>query len=313
MRNSLKTAEQKVEVRKGKLKKIYQDRSLYMLVLPSILTIFFFRYLTMPGVLMAFQNFKIFDGIAGSQWVGLDNARKILSQGALKAAVGNTVFLSIGSLVFSFPCPIFLSLLIIEVQNQKFKKVIQTLSYLPHFLSWMAIVGLIQLVFGRDGLINDFRMWLGAEERIMYLAQQKNFVPLILGTGLWQGLGWSTILHLANLSAINPELYEAAEIDGAGYFQRLKYITFPHMMPSIVLQLIFRVGGIFGDNFELIYGLQNPFIDYEVISTIVMKTGVLNGQYSLSVCMSLIMACLSLLLTLGVNWFSKKVTGTGIF
>ncbi len=292
---------------------MYKDRSLYVLLIPSILTIFFFRYLTMPGVLMAFQNFRIYDGIAGSEWVGLDNARKILAQGSLKDGIGNTVLLSVLGLAINFPMPIALSLLIIELRNQKFKKTIQTLSYLPHFLSQMAVVGLVQLVFSRDGLINDFRVWLGAEERIMYLAQQKNFVPLILGTGLWQGLGWGTIMHLANLASINPELYEAAEIDGAGYFQRLRYITIPHMMPTVILMFIFQVGGLFGDNFELIYGLQNPYIDFEVISTIIMKTGVMNGQYSISVCMGLIMSILSLSLTLGVNWLAKKVTGTGIF
>lgn len=295
-----------------KARKIYKDRYLYLMLVPAAAILLFFSYGPMPGLVMAFQDFSIFRGFANSEWVGLENFATIFSQTKFITAILNTVFVSLLSLLITFPAPIILALLINEVKNKFFKRFVQTASYLPHFLSWISVVGLVQLLFSKDGLINDFRMWLGAEERIMFLAQQSSFIWFIVGTTLWKEVGWGTIVHLANLTSINPELYEAAEIDGAGYFSKLRFITIPHMLPTVIILLIFQLGKLFQSNFDLIYGLQNPFIDFEVISTIIYQTGIKSGNYSMSTAIGFVEGLIALMLVVGANKLSKKVSGSGL-
>lgn len=313
MRKNATVEQPQVVVKKGKLHKIYKDRALYILMLPALAVTFFFMYCPMPGLLMAFEDYTIYDGLLGSKWVGLENIKQIFKQKMMLDSIWNTLWISILNVLVCFPAPIVLALLINEIGNKFFKRFVQTASYLPHFLSWISVVGLIQILFGRDGLINDIRMQLGAAERITYLAEQKNFVPMIIWTSLWKGVGWGTIIHLANLTSINPELYEAADIDGANYFHKLWYITIPHMLPTVMILLIFQMGGLFSSNFELIWGLQNPFIDFEVISTVIYQTGLQAGNYSLSTAVGFMQGLIALLLVGMSNWFSKKVTGSGIF
>lgn len=295
------------------LRKVYKYRYLYILLLPVLLLTFVFSYCPMPGLIMAFQDFSIFDGFLGSEWVGLDNIKNIFIQRKFTKSIWNTLLVSILSLIITFPAPIILALLINELKNKFFKRFVQTASYLPHFLSWISVTGLIHILFGRDGLINDLRLMLGASERFTFLAEQKLFIWFVLGTTLWKGVGWGTIIHLANLTSISPELYEAADVEGAKYFQKLRYITIPHMLPTIVILLIFQMGGLFSSNFELIHGLQNPFVDFEVISTIIYQSGLQNGDYSMATAVGFMQGLMALLLVLGSNWLSKKVTGSGIF
>ena len=303
-------AEQKI--RSEKWKKIYRDRSLYLMLLPAAAILLFFSYGPMPGLVMAFQDFSIFRGFLHSEWVGLENFVAIFSQTKFVTAILNTILVSLLSLLITFPAPIILALLINEIRNKFFKRFVQTTSYLPHFLSWISVVGLVQLLFAKDGLVNDFRIWLGAEERIMFLAQQGSFIWFIVGTTLWKEVGWGTIIHLANLTSISPQLYEAAEIDGAGYFHKLRYITLPHMLPTVIILLIFQLGKLFQSNFDLIYGLQNPFIDFEVISTIIYQTGIKSGNYSMSTAIGFVEGLIALILVLGANKLSKKVSGSGL-
>lgn len=295
------------------LKKMYRDRHIYILLLPAIVATIVFAYAPMPGLLMAFEDYSIFDGLLGSEWVGLENIKKIFTQAKFTTAIWNTLKVSVLSLLITFPAPIILALLINELNNRLFKKTVQTISYLPHFLSWMSVVGLIHILFGRDGIINDVRLALGAAERITYLSQQGLFIWFVLGTTLWKEVGWGTVIHLANISSINQELYEAAEMDGAGHFKKVWYITLPHMIPTIIILLIFQMGGLFGSNFELIYGLQNPYIDFEVISTIVYRTGVQNGNYSMSTAVGFVQGLVALLLVVVTNWIAKKISDVGIF
>ena len=300
------------KIKSEKLKKIYRNRSLYLMLVPAAAILLFFSYGPMPGLIMAFQDFSIFRGFAHSEWVGLENFVTIFSQTKFVTAIVNTILVSLLSLLITFPAPIILALLINEIKNKFFKRFVQTASYLPHFLSWISVVGLVQLLFAKDGLINDFRIWLGAEERIMYLAQQGNFIWFIVCTTLWKEVGWGTIIHLANLTSISPQLYEAAEIDGAGYFQKLWHITIPHMLPTVIILLIFQLGKLFQSNFDLIYGLQNPFIDFEVISTIIYQTGIKSGNYSMSTAIGFVEGLIALVLVLGANKLSKKVSGSGM-
>ena len=295
-----------------KIKQIYKARHLYLMILPAAAILLFFSYGPMPGLVMAFQDFSIFRGFVDSEWVGLENFARVFSQTKFITAIWNTVMVSILSLLITFPAPIILALLINEIKNKFFKRFVQTASYLPHFLSWLSVVGLVQLLFSKDGLVNDLLVYLGAEERIMFLAQQDSFIWFICGTTLWKEVGWGTIVHLANLTSINPELYEAAEIDGAGYFSKLWHITLPHMLPTIIILLIFQLGKLFQSNFDLIYGLQNPFIDFEVISTIIYQTGIKSGDYSMSTAIGFVEGLIALILVLGANKLSKKVSGSGL-
>lgn len=294
------------------LKRLVKDRYLYLMLLPTLAVTLVFAYVPMFGLVMAFEDFDIFDGFFGSKWVGLENFVTIFSQSKFTTAIWNTLFISFLSLIICFPAPILLALLINELSNGLFKKGIQTISYLPHFLSWISVVGLVNIFFGTDGFVNDIRVMLGAGERITYLANQRLFIWFIIGTTLWKETGWGTVIHLANLSSISPELYEAASIDGATRLQRIRYITLPHMLPTVLILLIFKMGTLFSSNFELIYGLQNPYIDFEVISTIVYQTGIQSGNYSVSTAIGLMEGLVALILVLGSNWFSKKVSGTGI-
>lgn len=300
------------KIKNEKMKRLYKDRYLYLMLVPAAAILLFFSYGPMPGLIMAFQDFSIFRGFLDSDWVGLENFIAIFTQSKFVTAILNTILVSVLSLFITFPAPIVLALLINEIKNKFFKRFVQTASYLPHFLSWISVVGLVQLLFSKEGLVNDLLVFLGAEERVMFLAQQENFIWFICGTTLWKEVGWGTIVHLANLTSINPQLYEAAEIDGAGYFSKLRYITIPHMLPTIVILLIFQLGKLFQSNFDLIYGLQNPFIDFEVISTIIYQTGIKSGNYSMSTAIGFVEGLIALALVLGANKLSQKISGSGL-
>ncbi len=294
------------------LKRIVRDRYLYLMLLPAVAVMLIFKYLPMGGLLMAFEDYSPFKGIFGSKWVGFANFVKIFTQPKFTTAIRNTLVVSLLDLVIGFPAPILLALLINELENKVFKRIVQTVSYLPHFLSWISVVGIVSILFGRDGIVNDIRIALGAQERIVFLAKQEWFIWFLLGTMVWKETGWGTVIHLANLSSISPDLYEAANIDGANRLQQIRYITIPHMMPTVIVLLIFKMGTLFSSNFELIYGMQNPYIDFEVISTIVFQTGIKTGNYSVATAIGLMEGLVALILVLGSNWISKKVTGDGI-
>ena len=293
-------------------KRLFRDRYLYIMLIPTLIYVLLFEYLTMIGIVIAFQDFNIFKGFFGSEWVGLDNFARIFSSSKFLIAIRNTLLVSLMNMILGYPLPIILALLINELKDGIFKRVSQTISYLPHFLSWMSVVGLIYMLFGRDGIVNDICMYFGAQERVTFLAQQELFPWFLFGAVVWKDTGWGTIIHLANLSSINPELYEAASIDGATRMQKLRYITWPHMKPMIVVLMIFAMGNLFGSNFELVYGLQNPYIDFEVISTITYQTGIVSGEYSISTALGLAEGLVALILVLGTNWISNKVSGNGL-
>lgn len=300
--------------RRSVWKRIKRDKYLYLMFSIAFFAVLIFSYLPMFGIVMAFQDFNIFDGFLHSEWVGLENFKKVFTQKRFLSAIGNTLWVSILNLLISFPAPIILALLINELEGKWFKRITQTISYLPHFLSWISVIGIINVLFGRDGLINDALLSMGIiEERITYLAQQGNFIWFIIGSTLWKETGWGTVIHLANLSSINPELYEAAGIDGATRLQKIRYITLPHMIPSVMILLIFKMGSLFSSNFELIHGLQNPYIDFDVISTIIYQTGIKGGGYSMATAVSMSEGLIALLLVLLTNKIAEKVSGSGIF
>lgn len=286
-----------------------KNKMTYLFLLPGIILTIIFCYIPLPGLYMAFVDYHPFKGIFGSTFVGLENIKAIIEMPKFSSAIVNTLKLSLLNLVIGFPLPLMFALLLNELKNGAFKRVVQTVSYLPHFLSTIAVVGIATTLYGSSGIVNDIRLALfGPEtERLLFLSLQDFFVPNILMLSIWQSLGWSSIIYLSAISGIAPELYEAAIVDGAGKFKQCWHITLPELRTTIILLFIWQIGALLSSNFDLIYGLQNAFIDFEVISTVVYKQGITQGNYSIATAFSFFSGIISVTLILGANYISKKV------
>lgn len=283
---------------------------IYLMMLPALIITFVFAYIPMPGIIMAFQEYNIFKGITGSPWVGFKHFINIIKIPALSQAVGNTVFLSVLTLLVSFPAAIILALLFNELKVGLFKKTVQTISYLPYFLSWISVIGIASTFLSIYGSLNDFRVLILGEntERIMFLKDQNLFVPILILLTLWKEVGWNSIIYLAAISSIDVQLYEAAKIDGASRFQQAWHITLAGIKPTIIILLIFQMGNIFKSNFELVYGMQNAYINFDVISTIVYKRGIQQANYSMAAAVGFFEGLISFMLVFIANKIAKKTS-----
>lgn len=274
---------------------------------------FIFSYIPIMGLSVAFLDYDVFLGMK-SPFVGFDNFAKILSMPQFTQAIWNTLKISLLNIAIGFPLPIVFALLLNELSAGFFKRFTQTVSYLPHFLSTIAVVGIATTLLSNYGVVNDLRVAVGGEdtERILFLTLQKLFVPNVMALELWKAFGWNSIIYLASISGIDAELYEAATIDGAGKFKQIWHITVPSIMNTVIIMLILQIGSLFTSNFDLIYGLQNVYIDFEVISTIVYKQGITQGDYATATALSFMQGFISLFLVLGSNWLSKKYNDVSI-
>jgi putative aldouronate transport system permease protein len=296
-------------------RRLKKDRAFYLLLAPAILIVFIFEYMPIPGILVAFKNYDVFRGFWKSEWVGLAHIRSIVELPNMREAIWNTLWISVLSLIFLFPAPIVLALLLNELRLQLFKRIVQTLFYLPHFLSWISVIGIAYAFYSMYGPLNDLRVALFGEgtERVMYLADQSLFIPNVLLLNLWKEVGWGTIIYLAAIASVDPQLYEAAHMDGANRLRQVWHITLPSILPTIVILLILKLGGLFNANFELIYGLQNPFVDFEVIQTVVYKYGIQQGDYAMATALGFVQGVIALLLTIAANYGAKKASGVAIW
>lgn len=290
---------------------------LYVLLSGAIVWAVVFEYVPMLGIWMAFQDFDIFKGILGSPFAGFKHFAAIVQTPALSGAVVNTVLYSSVKLVFGFPLTILLALLLHEIRWTVFKRVVQTISYLPHFLSWIAVASLAYAFFELYGPYNDLRALLyGAEtERVNILMDVKYFLGLIFFSSVFKEIGWGTIIFLAAISGVDPHLYEAATVDGCGRLRQVFYVTLPSILPTIMIVFILSAGGILNANFEQIIGLQNLYTQQqtEVINTIVYKYGLQQGNFSLATAFGLLQGVVSFLILCAVNALSKKVSQIGIW
>ncbi|MBE7048827.1 MAG: sugar ABC transporter permease [Ruminococcaceae bacterium] len=307
-------AEQKEKSQSYAIKCLKKNKMTYAFLIPAIVFTIIFCYIPLGGLYMAFVDYNPFKGIFGSPFVGLENIKTIFSMPALYGSILNTIWLSLLRMCVNFPLPIIFALLLNEVKNQKFKRITQTVSYLPHFLSSIAVVGIATTIYSSSGIINDIRaMIYGPDvQRILFLGQQNFFVPNIVILTAWQGLGWGTIIYLSAISGIDPELYEAAVIDGAGKFKQCWHITLPSISITIMLLFVLEIGNLLASNFDLIYGLQNPYINFEVISTVVYKQGITQGNYPVATAFSFINGLISLVLILIGNFISKKINDVSL-
>lgn len=298
-----------------KLKKDFERNKMkYLLILPVIIYFILFNYKPMAGVLIAFKDFKPQLGIWESPWVGLENFRRFFSDPNSFRIIKNTFKISIFSILFGFPAPIILALLINEIQNKSFKRIVQTASYMPYFISMVVMCSLIKTFTQSDGLINDFLVHFNLT-RVNLLANKSYFVPIYIISGIWQSVGWDSIIYLAALSGINQELYESAKMDGANRFQQILHVTIPGIMPTIVILFILRMGGILNVGFEKILLLYSPstYSVADVISTYVYRMGILNADFSYSTAIGLFNTLVNVCMLLLTNWFAKRTTDSGLF
>ena len=297
------------------LHRMLQDYQLYLLIAPTVAYFVIFHYLPMYGIQMAFQNFNPIRGFSGSKWVGLANFTKYVNGPYFSKTLVNTLLLSLYSMAASIPLAIIFALMLNAVPGRIFKKIVQTATYAPHFISVVVLVGMLKLFLSPNfGVVNLMLEKLGYE-RINFMQKSSYFRHLYVWSGIWQGLGWSTIIYLAALSGINPELHEAAIVDGASKVQRIWHIDLPGILPTIVTLLILSAGRVLSVGFEKVYLMQNNVnaSTSEVISTYAYKIGIEQARYSFSATVSLFNSVINAAFLLIVNFISKKLTNSSLF
>jgi putative aldouronate transport system permease protein len=300
----------------NKLTKIVKKEwQLYLLVLPGFLFFLIFHYIPMYGIQIAFKDFLFMKGIGGSSWVGLKHFRDFLSSFQFWRLLWNTLSLGFFQLAAGFPIPIILALLLNQNQNEKFKKIVQTITYAPHFISVVVLVGMLYLFLSpSSGIINGFIKLFGGDP-VYFMGSAAWFKTIYVISGIWQNAGWGTIVYLAALSSVSPALYEAATIDGASRFMKIIYIDLFAILPTAVIMLILNMGRILSIGFQKVYLMQTPLniSSSEIISTYVYKIGLLGGQYSYSTAIDLFNTLINLTLIIAVNQTAKKMGETSIW
>jgi putative aldouronate transport system permease protein len=291
-----------------------RNRALYLMVIPSVVLIFLFAYLPMFGVLVAFKNYNLALGVIRSPWVGFKYFIQFFNDPFFYRIVNNTFLLSLFSIMIGFPAPIVFSLLMNEIQSTKLKRVLQSISYLPHFVSTVVIVSIVMIVFSPDGIVNDLIGAIGLENQVFF-SDPKWFRPLYIGSGIWQSVGFSSIIYLAAIAGINPELYESACIEGAGKLKSMWYITLPCIMPTIRILFILEMGSLFNIGFEKVYLMYNPAIyqTADVVSTYVYRRGIGQLDYDYATAVGLINSTISFILVFITNKISNKISGEGLW
>lgn len=304
-----------IQVHKKSLKtRIWECRHYYLLILPALIYVIIFNYVPMYGLQIAFKNFKVPLGISGSQWVGFKNFIDFFNSYNFKELFVNTFAISFYSILVGFPIPIIVALILNELGG-KFKKGVQTILYAPHFISTVVIVGIMNIMFSPTiGVVNTFIEKLGGES-IYFMANPEYFRHMFVWSGVWQGMGWGAIVYLAALSAVDPELHEAASIDGATRLQKIIHINIPTIKPTIIIMLIMKLGQVATVAYEKVYLLQNELnIEVsEVISTYVYKRGLINNDYSFSTAVGLFNNIINIIMLLLANHISKKYSETSLF
>ena len=301
---------------KPKKKRSMQNWQLYAMLVVPIIYYIVFRYLPMFGNIIAFRRYRAGGNLFGSGAFGLKYFKSFIRDASFWRAFKNTLILNVTYLAFRFPLTLIFALLINEIRNLHWKKFVQTVSYLPHFISMVIVCGMIKELVATNGPLNAIVHMFGGES-IQFLAVAKYFVPIFTISGVWQSIGWGTILYLAAMANINPSLYEAAAVDGAGHFQRVWNITLPSILPTITTLLILDIGGLVGSggSFEKVFLLYNPMIysSADIISTYVYRMGIGSGNYSYATAVGLFEGLINLVLLTIANLTSKKLTDSSLF
>lgn len=295
-------------------KDVIRDKWLYLLLLPGIVFLIIFRYIPIFGNVIAFMDYNPYDA-SQNVWVGLKHFQDLLTRPQFLQVFGNTLYISILKMVCGFPIPIILALMMNEMKNLKFKKVAQTLLYLPNFISWVVLAGLIMNMLDPDtGLVTSIINSISGE-KIQVLTDTRYFVPMLIITDIYKGAGWGTIIYFAALSGVDPQLYEAAEIDGARKWKQLLHITLPSITPTIVVMLILSCNNIVNAGFDQIFMLYSATVYSvaDIIDTYVYRIGIQRADYSFSTAAGLFKSVIALVMILIVNTVAKKTGNEGIW
>ncbi|CAG7656925.1 ABC transporter permease [Paenibacillus allorhizosphaerae] len=300
---------------KAAWKYIKRDKYLYLLLLPILAYYLIFKYAPMFGEIIAFKNYRFADGIWGSKWVGLRHFERLFTSPDFFTVLKNTLLLNVYSIVFAFPVPIVLAILLNEVRIEWYKRTIQNLLYIPHFISWVVLGGIVvALLSPSTGIVNTAIKLLGPEP-IYFMASNFWWPIVFILSGIWQSAGWGTILYLAAMAGIDPQLYEAAKIDGAGKLRRIWHVTLPGIRSTIAILLILRVGQMMDVGFEHVFILQNKAVHEvsNVISTYVYNVGLVGTQYSYTTALGLFQSVIGLILVVAVNKIVKALGENGLW
>ncbi|SFE53031.1 putative aldouronate transport system permease protein [Paenibacillus catalpae] len=307
---------QRIKIRRTNriVQNLKRDYLLYALLLLPMAYIAIFKYAPIYGVLMAFQDYNIFQGISGSEWVGLDVFQFIFQQDSFYRALKNTLILNLLDLAAGFPAPIILAILLNELRFTRFKKLTQTVLYLPHFLSWVIIGGMVYLMFSSGGMANTILSGIGLG-KMEFLSDKTNWLIMYVAVGIWQSAGWGTILYLAAMIGINKDLYEAADIDGSSRLRKIWHITLPGIKPTIIILLILQIGRMVSIGFDRPFVMGNSLVsDYsDVISTYVYRIGIGSGDFSQATAVGLFQSVVGLIFLLSANYIAKKIGEQGIW
>jgi len=302
------------------LTEFWMQRDLQIMVIPAIILIIIFSYFPLYGLIMAFQDFRLGDMIGFSQWVGFEHFRLFFRSPNFWDIMRNTFAISFLKIFFVFPMPIFLALILNEVRGMGFKRVVQTISYLPHFISWVVVSGIVLDLLSPEGTINSILLSLNfIDSPITFMGESDYFWTILVLTDIWKGIGWGAIIYIASISTVNPELYQAASIDGAGRMRKLWHITLSSIKPTIVIMLILTVGSIIQSSFEQVLLLTNNlrnamvFERSEILDTHIFRVGLSNMRYSYATAIGLFRSLVSVSLLLMVNFSAKKFFDESLF
>lgn len=300
----------------SKWRKLRTQKALMAMSIPFLIYVIIFAYVPLYGWIMAFQNYKLGSSMLNNKWVGLANFRELFQDDNFLRVIRNTLAMSTINLVFGFVSSILLAIMLNEVRKVLFKRVVQTISYLPHFLSWVVAANLIMNVLSIDGVVNKVLVSLHlVKEPVMWLSEQHYFWWIIGASNVWKEIGWSAIIYLAAMTMIDPSLYEAASIDGAGRFRKIRHITLPGISSIIVILLIMNIGHILDAGFEQQYLLQTPMVvDYaETIDIFVLKYGINLSRFSFATAAGIFKTVISVILLLAANRMSKRLGQERLF
>ena len=297
-----------------KKKNWQKDWQLHLMILPGLLFILIFKYMPLGGITIAFKEFLPGKGIWVSPWVGLENFEYMLALPDTKRVMWNTLFIAAAKILINFPVPIIISILLNEVKNHRFKRSVQTIIYLPYFISWVILAGIIQDLFAKEGLINQFLGIFGAEP-VFFLGNKYAFLGVLIGTDVWKNFGYNTVVYLAAITGIDETLYEAAKIDGANRFQQIWNVTLPGIAPIVVLMMILNLGNVLNAGFEQIFNLYNPLV-YEtadIIDTFVYRISLVEANYSLGTAVGLLKSVVSFILIVTSYKIANKYSDYTVF
>ncbi|MBY0147002.1 sugar ABC transporter permease [Neobacillus niacini] len=301
-----------VIIKKKSLLSIYLENirkywMLYIMILPGVAFYIIFKYIPLFGSVIAFQDYQIFKGILNSPWVWFENFKFIFSYQDFYHVLRNTAMIAFYQLIFGFPAPIILALLFNEIRLMFFKRTVQTLFYLPHFLSWVVVGGIVFELLATGGIVNSIRGIFGAEP-ILFIQEENYFRTIVVISGIWKGVGWGTIIYLAAITAINPSLYEAAVIDGANRWKQIRYITLPLLFPTILVLFLLNIGNFLELGFDQIFNLLTPmtYSVGDIIETYVYRAGVLQGQFSVTTAIGLFQSIVGFILLYIFNRLARK-------